>query len=69
MGDLTPIEIPLEDVVVRALKRMRDVDETKLREHWRTTEGQRVDLRVLHVVGNNGPEYAVVMAAVDEAIG
>lgn len=68
-GDFKPIEIPLEDVVVGAMKQLRDVDEAKLREHWRQTEGQRLDLRVLHVVGNNGPEYRIVLETVERAVG
>jgi hypothetical protein len=55
------IDFPTEDVVVGALRAMRDIDEDVIRLRWRTTEGRPLGERVSDLLCNNGPEWHVIM--------
>jgi hypothetical protein len=52
----------IEDVVIGCLRQMRDFDEDVIRLRWRGHASDTpMDKRVINILGNNGPEFHVIM--------
>lgn len=57
------IDFPVEDVIVGVLQQLRTIDEDVVRLRLRGhPKDMPMDKRVMDVVGNNGPEYAIIMS-------
>lgn len=61
-----PIDFPVEDVIVGVLKQFRSIDENALRLRWRGMPTDApLDVRVRSLLGNNGPEYSIIMSTLE----